>query len=98
MSLIVGLGCIFVLLLGVLIIALVLRKRYPTLRNEGPRFRALSKPLRDVYNFEHDMIVGPCACGSWHKGAHEYLSRLYPEGRRNVEAQITNTPNKNSVK
>lgn len=25
-------------------------------------------PIRDIYNVEHDMLTGPCACGAWHNG------------------------------
>jgi len=29
-------------------------------------FKPLSKPIRDIYNIEHDMALGPCSCGGWH--------------------------------
>lgn len=43
----------------------------------------LTRPVRDSYGFEHDVISGPCACGAWHNDEYDYFWRL---GR--VEVQV----------
>jgi len=45
----------------------------------------LSRPIRDTYNAEHDMLVGPCACGGWHHDENDYLYKLGPEEIEIVE-------------
>ncbi len=36
-------------------------------RNKEKDFVGIVPSYRDGRNFEHDMLVGPCACGAWHK-------------------------------
>lgn len=36
----------------------------------------LPKAINDIYNFEHDVVIGPCACGAWHHSPADYLDRL----------------------
>jgi hypothetical protein len=46
----------------------------------------LPQPVRDIYNFEHDMVRGPCACGAWHGSPAEYFGRLMESCKPIVEA------------
>lgn len=42
----------------------------------NPNIVPLPGEIHDIYNFEHDVVIGPCACGAWHHSPEEYLDRL----------------------
>lgn len=41
-----------------------------------PGILPLPKSIYDIYNFEHDVLIGPCACGAWHQSPKDYLDKM----------------------
>lgn len=53
-----------------------LANKYMESVKTNPRIVPLPSPMRDKWNAEHDVVIGPCACGAWHETPNDYLEKI----------------------